>query len=179
MKRLLVFVLVFASAAFALCAKTLVSESEIDDERVLLFMEEYAGGFSTDEYVSLVDTVSDIFFSYDDEYGEYTVYIVYPEGTMAWIVFLPYQINMSYVDSVEIPQDKRGSALELINKANSDDYDLALGTLFMDDGFLCSKYITLDDGVTDFGEWSFWNFCTFESYSMNATTAILQSLGLR
>jgi len=178
-KKPFAVIVLAVATVFVLCAAGKeVQLSEISDERVHLFMDEYAGDFDPDEFVGLVDTVDDIFFSYDDEFDEYSVYIVYPDGNMSWLEFRYSQLNMYYVDRTFIPQEKRADALEIINLINSEDYQLGMGILVMEDGFLGCRYIVLDDGVTDAGQWAFWNFYCFESYAMNATYDTLLDLGL-
>lgn len=51
--------------------------------------------------------------------------------------------------------------------------------MILDENTLGVKYITLADGVTDIGEWLFWHFYVFESYSRNIVDEITIRLGLR
>lgn len=176
-RKLIAVLLVAVAAVLSLSAEEMeVFLNEIKDERVGLFIDEYAGGFDVDEYVELVDTVSDIFFSYDKDNDYYSVYIEYPGGNMACIEFLYNELYMYYVDITEIPESSRSRALELVNEVNSDDYLLALGTVFLDGNYLGCRHIVVDDGVSDAGQWAFWNFYMFESYAQNSTSGIIRSL---
>jgi len=156
-----------------------VSFEEITDDRVIGFVKEYTEGTPLDEYVEMVDIVDGIFFEYDDENESYSVRILYPDGNMAIIGFLPYQVNMYYIDQIRIPTKMKAKALEIMNECQSRDYDSALGTVLLDDDIIGARHIILSDGVSDYGEWAYWNFIYFESYSRNTIDEVLIRLGLK
>ena len=178
-KRITVFILIAMCTVASAFAETDVSLEEITDDRVTGFIEKYTEGTPLDEYVEIVDIVDGIFFEYDDENEYYTAYILYSDGNMAILEFLTYQINMYYLEQITIPVGMKAKALEIMNECQSRDYNSALGTVVLDDGIIGARHIILSDGVSDYGEWAYWNFINFEAYSINTIDEVLMRLGLK
>ncbi len=195
MKKLLTVLLIFAfvlTAVFAAGAES-VSDSNSDskssekvipydkvtDERVINFISMYAGGFSPDEYVKQVDTLDEIGFTYNSKNDVHSVYFEYSNFDEAILDFYPNELEMYYYCCEPVPSSKRTEALEAINKYNSYIDYYVMGTVFLDDeGYICLKHIVFDDGVTDYMQWSYWNFYAFESFAGNVVDWILSDLGL-
>lgn len=195
MKKLLTVLLIFAfvlTAVFAAGAES-VSDSNSDskssekvipydkvtDKRVIDFISMYAGGFSPDEYVKQVDTLDEIGFTYNSKNDVHSVYFEYSNFDEAILDFYPNELEMYYYCCEPVPSSKRAEALEAINKYNSYIDYYVMGTVFLDDeGYICLKHNVFDDGVTDYMQWSYWNFYAFESFAGNVVDWILSDLGL-
>jgi len=160
-------------------AQDRIPYEDVEDEWVIAFMEEYAEQIPPDEYAMEVDYLDEIYFEYDRENDCYDVYIRYSDGNLCMLEFQYMQVNMYYVDMLQVPSEMTSDVLELINNIQNRDYRYALGTIVLDGNTLGAKYITLAEGVTDYGEWIFWHFYLFESYSRNTIDEIMVNLGLR
>lgn len=178
-KKISVFILIALCAVSSAFATIDVSFEEVTDDWVIDFIDKYTDGTPLDEYVEMVDIVDGIFFEYDTEDEFYSVCILYSDGNTAYIEFLPYQIDMYYVEQIRIPAGMKSQTLEIMNECQSRDNDSALGTIILDNEVIGARHIILSDGVWDYGEWAYWSFYYFESYSRNTVDEVLIRLGLK
>ena len=178
-RRLLsVLIMVLCALPFAFSSERIPYE-KVNNDWVTAFIEEYTGHIPPDEYANEVDYLDEIYFEYDVENDCYRTMIRYSDGNLCVLEFMYMQVTMYYVDMLQIPSEMTADALEVMNYCQNRDYRYALGTVILDGNTLGVKYITLADGVTNFGEWLFWNFYVFESYSRNIVDEIMIRLGLR
>lgn len=177
-KTITIFIIMICVLPLAF-ASDIIPYEEVKNDWVIAFMEKYTENIPPDEFVMMVDYLDEIWFEYDKENDVYSTMIRYSDGNLCVLEFLYMQVNMLYVDMIDIPSEMKADVLEVINYCQNRDYRYALGTVILDENTLGVKYITLADGVTDIGEWLFWHFYVFESYSRNIVDEITIRLGLR
>lgn len=178
-RKITAILIIFLCALTSTFASDYIPYEKVEDERVKAFIEEYTEQTPLDEFVSLMAFVDGIYFEYDEEDNYYSVIIQYSDGNLCQIDFLYMQINMYYVDIQQIPSEMKSRALEVMNDCQARDYQYALGAIILDGNTMGARYIILEDGISDFGEWLFWHFYIFESYSRNLVDEIMIRLGLR
>jgi hypothetical protein len=110
-----------------------------------------------------------LFFNYDNDFGQKqeAVIIYYDDGSYAGIDCSEFTATMFCFSNVTVPQENIPQALVRINSINQSSLDTeSIGTLYIDEeGNICSAFNVYLDGVTNMGEFLFWNYWDFEYYS--------------
>ena len=171
-------VIVTLVVVFAVCCALYASDSDLilysdlrQDGKIKAFIDEYMDGTPLDVFIREVDDVSDIlFFSYENDYGaeQEAVIIYYEDGSFGGIDCSDFMATMHYSSKTTVPEKSIPDVLVRINEVNRLALDTeSIGTLYIDEeGYICSIFNVFLDGVTNAGEFLFWNYWDFEYNAM-------------
>jgi len=182
MKKVVVALVV----VFALCCSLYAADPDLitysdlrQDGKIKAFIDEYLDGTPVEVYVREVDDISNIlFFSYDNDYGQKqeAVIIYYSDGSYGGVDCSEFSATMFYSSTAIVPEQSIPDALFKVNVINQSSLESeGIGTIYIDEeGYICSVFNVYLDGVTNMGEFLFWNFWDFEYYSQRMAAYVIK-----
>jgi len=182
MKRVITLVVVFTlCCALYAYDPDLITYSDLkQDGKIKAFIDEYLDGTSVEVYVREVDDILNIlFFTYENEYSnkQEAVIIYYTDGSCGGLDCSDFRAEMFYFSNVTVPENNIPDALVKINSINQSSLETGnIGTLFIDEeGCVCSLFNVYLDGVTNMGEFLFWNYWDFEYYAQRMAEYVVSN----
>ncbi len=88
----------------------------------------------------------------------------YADGSIGGIDCSDFTATMLYSSKTAVPEKSIPDALVRINSVNQLGFEAkSIGTVYIDEeGYICSVFNVYLDGVTNAGEFLFWNYWDFE-----------------